>query len=208
MTALRAVVLCASFGVGLFTGCYTERLPPPTYRYPCDAADDCPEGEGCIQGLCQIGCTQATFAMDCPQDGSYLACLNGVCASGCDVENDPCPGELQCIDLGLEVSGGGFFGGGGDSETIGVCGRLCEADDADACPSGEACVQGFCVVTCDPAADPDPCPDGLVCTLGLCIPELVDVDLPPGGSDGSAAATTDGGATGTSTAGTATGGGQ
>lgn len=172
MPALRAVAssaaLAAVFGVGFLAGCYSERATPPTYRYPCSSSSECPEDESCVEGLCQIPCTQATFEDDCPQNGSFLACFNGVCAGGCEVDQDQCPNGTECVDLGLDVSGGGFIGGG-STATIGVCGRMCETGEAS-CPTGEVCIEGFCVATCDPNV-PDPiCPSGFECTLGICAP--------------------------------------
>ena len=207
MPALRVVAssagLAVVFGIGLAAGCYSERATPPTYRYPCSSSDQCPEDESCIDGLCQIPCTTATFEDDCPQNGSYLACFNGVCAGGCDVAQTRCPGDLECIDLGLDVSGGGFIGGGSDA-TIGVCGRMCEPGTTS-CPDGEVCLQGFCVVTCDPDAVEDLCPSGFACTLGVCIPPGFGPETASGSDAGidSSGGTADGG---TADGGTADGG--
>jgi hypothetical protein len=184
------------FTVGLVVGCYSERATPPTYRYPCSSSEECPQDQSCIDGLCEIPCTTATFEDDCPQNGSFLTCFNGVCASGCDVEDELCPTGLECVDLGLDVSGGGFIGGGSDA-TIGVCGRMCEAGTTS-CPDGEICLQGFCVVTCDPNLAEPICPSGFECTLGVCAPPglgPMTASATNGGSDTGDATLTTGDAT-------------
>ncbi len=152
-----SVALLAS---GLVSGCFTERLPPPAFRYACGSDVDCGMGDRCISGLCQTPCSQATFAMAC-DTRSHVACFNGACASLCEIaEGSKCPSPQTCIDVGLsEVS----------SETagFGVCGTACTGDT---CPEGELCLEGFCVQSCD-LANPLSCPTGLVCTAGFCLPD-------------------------------------
>jgi hypothetical protein len=96
----------------------------------------------------------------------------------------------MCLDLGIEIGGGGGFVGGGSDVDVGVCGEWCTEGS---CPEGELCVAQFCVATCDPAG-PDTCnvSFGLTCQNGLCLPDLggvptTDTDLPT--SDGTAMTT-------------------
>jgi hypothetical protein len=166
-------IACAVMGSA---GCFSDRLPPPTFRYSCSVDDDCTQPEACIRGLCQIPCRQATFRDDCPAAGSYLACFNGVCSNVCTVGADHCTQPQSCIELPLDLAGsnggGGFGGGGGaSSDAIGLCGVECTPGD-DVCPSGEVCLQGFCVQGCMFDAE---CQDGFSCIFGVCLPSDVEV---------------------------------
>lgn len=202
----RLIRLALACGVGVSIGCYSERLPPPTYRYACDADEDCDPGEVCLDGLCQIPCTQATFDEDCPSEDFYIACFNGVCSDACTVGKAQCPAPQSCISLGLDVSGGdgGFTAGAPVDDPIGVCGVECEPGS---CPEGEQCLQGFCVAQCESDAD---CSQGLACVAGLCLPSEIP-DTTTGGTGTSDGSETTTGQTGTSSAGgtgTSTGGTQ
>ncbi len=142
--------------------CYSERLPPPTFRHQCSANGDCGDGESCVSGLCQVECTQATATDDCGlmgQGASYLACINGVCSTACDLSADPCPGPQSCLEIP------------GISEALGsgVCMEECSAGS---CPEGELCLQGFCAPTCDPN-DEGSCDDDQTCLAGVCVPDEV-----------------------------------
>lgn len=165
------LLICIALGggFGLSSGCYSERVPPSTYRYACDADGDCNDGEACRTGICERTCSSATAAEDCGTD--FALCFNGACASTCDVEDAPCPSVQECIDLsdlGVDV-GGGASPFGGSTAALGICGRMCEPGDG-LCPDTETCLGGFCVTLCDPAAD-DECPEGTVCSaVGLCAP--------------------------------------
>ena len=159
-------------GLSVVMACYSERLPPPNFRYGCTQDSDCSDPQRCIDNLCQIPCTQATFSTACGQNGGFAFCLNGVCSSTCLQSDDNCPGRQRCLspgfNLGSLIGGGGGFGGGGgvDTEDLGICGMECTPSS---CPEGEACFAGFCVATCEPDG-PDTCPSGFVCAGGLCVP--------------------------------------
>jgi hypothetical protein len=175
MTCFRALLVhSALFGVTstlLGAGCYAERLPPPAYRYACDADNDCSDPERCIDSLCQIPCTYETFADDCPEAGGYLFCVNGTCSTGCELGSDECPNSQQCLDIGIpeDQGGGGFFGG--STGPLGVCTVPC---GETTCPSGQICVAGACAFPCVN----DMCPPGLECYQRLvCIPPAL---LPEG----------------------------
>jgi hypothetical protein len=146
-------------------GCFLDRPRPATFRNDCDADRDCRSGEICLQGLCEVPCTQATASDDCPSD-TYVACLNGACANTCQLDADkPCPGAQACLDLGL--GGEGSYPGGGGSEPVGLCTALCTSDPPT-CPTGEVCLEGLCAQSC---ATPEDCGDGLTCVLGVCVPD-------------------------------------
>ena len=172
-TRVSAVVLALGLGGAGAGACYSERLPPPTYRYACSSDGDCDDEEECRDGLCETPCTIATFEDDC--GSGFAFCFNGACSNTCEVDGDVCPGSQECVSLaefGIDLGGGGGspFGGGSSSE-LGLCGRMCEGDGAGLCPEGEACFEGFCVATCDPAAAEDECAEGFVCVLGFCAPD-------------------------------------
>lgn len=143
--------------LALSSACFSERLPPPTFRHTCGGEGDCGEGESCISGLCQVACTQATATEDC--GGSYVACINGVCSSACQLDDDICPGAQSCAEIPVL------------SEQLGA-GICMETCSPDSCPEGEICIEGFCTESCDPA-DSDSCSTGNVCLLGVCVPEEV-----------------------------------
>jgi hypothetical protein len=192
----------------VLAGCYSERLPPPNFRYACGGDGDCNDNERCISGLCQVPCTQANADDDCPTSDGFATCFNGVCVSSCELPAEVCEGEGEnevcerrerrgtctkphmCLDLGIELGGGGSFFGGVSDVDVGVCGEWCTEGS---CPEGEVCVAQLCVATCDPAG-PDTCNAafGLTCQNGLCLPQLdgataSDTDLPT--SDGTSMTT-------------------
>lgn len=164
MRPILSSVLAVLAGA-LVGSCYAERQPPPSFRYVCDKDGDCRGSQECIDGLCETPCTLLTFEEDCLN--GELVCLNGVCSSGCDVDKDTCPGAQQCVDLDLDVSGGGGFFGGGDSDVVvGVCMRPCTNTS---CGELHVCIEGFCVQTC---VDDEQCPPATSCQQSLCLPDL------------------------------------
>jgi len=181
MTATR--LLAAALGLGSVLGisCYSEPRPPSTYRYACEADDDCNPNEMCRRGLCERPCTQLEVAAGaatdedasddpCPLTSGYAACFNGACANTCAVGSDFCANGQECIDLsalGIDVGGGSSnpFGGGSD-DPIGICGIKCEPGD-EICPDSEVCLMGFCAIDCSTG---QVCPDDLECFFGVCIP--------------------------------------
>jgi hypothetical protein len=192
MIATRSLAAALALGSALGISCYSEPLPPSTYRYACEADDDCTANEACRQGRCERPCTQLTSAEDCPQAEGFVACFNGACASPCAVGSKYCPSNQECIDLGLDLSGGSSnpFGGGSDA-TIGICGIKCDAgDNADLCPEGEVCIAEFgsCAIDCSQGQE---CPGGYACIFGVCAPESV-LPMDDGGSS-MATSTDDGG---------------
>ena len=167
---LSFAVACAMSAT--LAGCFSDRLPPPNFRFSCSVDDDCSEPEACIRGLCQIPCRQATFRRDCPSAGSYAACLNGVCSNVCTVGEGHCPPTLSCLGLPFDApdgNGNGGFGGGGapPAGDIGICGVECTPGD-DVCPQGETCLFGFCLQICE---FDEQCQDGFSCVGTLCLPE-------------------------------------
>lgn len=183
MTAPRSLLLALLGSLALGVSCYSEQLPPSTYRFACDADTDCDAGEICRRGLCERPCHQATAQEDCPFEDGYATCFNGACANTCELGAGRCPGDYECIDLGLEA-GGGF---GGPSEPVGLCGLECDPADDDICPEGEICVDAFglgaCVVDCSAGQD---CPSGYFCLFGVCAPE--GTEIPMGDTSGSGGA--------------------
>lgn len=198
MTATRLLAAALALGSVLGISCYSEPLPPSTYRYACDGDGDCSSAEICRRGLCERPCTQLEVAAaaltedpsddPCPSEDGYALCFNGVCASTCAVGEGFCATGQECIDLGLDLGGGGNPFGGGSDATIGICGLQCDAaDNADICPEGEVCVAEFgaCAVDCSQG---QACPNGYTCFFGVCAPD--DGGSAPGGgeSDGSGGA--------------------
>jgi hypothetical protein len=220
MARPHAVLVAVLAGFAGAASCYSDRLPPPTFRHVCNGDNDCIEGEQCIDGLCQVPCTQATFSDDCPEGGGYAMCFNGVCSHVCQLPGGPCAAGQECLDLGFDLAalgggGGGLFGGSDSDTPLGVCGRPCE----DGCPTGEVCLQGFCVLTCDPAAEQSMCPFDFPCQGGLCLPDFGEGTGGEGGTllatesitdtgdtgDATTTADTDGGTGGGTLVGTETG---
>ena len=171
LAAAATVALAVSMVAS--TGCYAEREPPTTYRYPCSTNADCDDVEACRGGICERLCSVATFEDDCGASINFATCFNGACASVCEIGADECPSEQECVDLsefGVDLSGAGspFIVGGGGDGPLGVCGRKCEDDTL--CGAGESCFEGFCVEACEPGASS--CADGFVCAPpGVCAPE-------------------------------------
>lgn len=169
MTATRSLAAALGLGSVLGLGCYSEPLPPSTYRYSCDGDGDCSDVEFCRNGRCERRCTQLTAEDDCPAEEGYALCFNGACASTCGLGGNYCPSGQECIDLGLSAGGGSPFGG--SDVAVGICGLQCDdGENADICPEGEVCVAQFgaCAVDCSQG---QACPEGYSCFFGLCAPE-------------------------------------
>lgn len=92
----------------------------------CNEADDCTNGQACVNGLCTATqrptCTTATEATDC---GTGRLCVDGECVT----DADACQFNSEC-----------------------GAGRVCvnqhctsECDATRACPSGASCISGYCV---------------------------------------------------------------
>ena len=179
---LRIASSCLVAALVFAGGCFSERLAPPTFRHTCANEDECADGEACMSGLCQVPCTVASAAMDCPsQPQGYVGCINGACANACEFGSS-CPGEQSCNELpGLT-----------ELLEAGVCAELCEPGD---CADEEVCVAGFCVGRCDPT-DPTSCAAGSVCFENVCVPEeLVDTMQPETTADPSETDSASGGDT-------------
>lgn len=220
------VALALGLSLVSSSGCYSERPPPPNFRYTCESPDDCSEFEDCIRGLCQVPCTQQNAQEQCTDRG-FLACVNGTCTSTCGVGVDgSCPGTLECIEVDLGFNGGGggggfggFGGGGGGDEPLGVCATPCTADNG-VCPEGQFCFEGIdgvdtsglplnvCVALCTTGTD---CGPGFDCFMNFCVPEGTDIpgfgDTDESGTAGDETEGTDDAETGgTLTGGPVTGG--
>ncbi len=142
--------------------CYGERQPPPTFRYACNSDADCENPERCMHGLCQVPCSMMTAEDVCTAD-NHLACFNGACSTGCNPDDsDVCPKTQTCVDIGLMLMQGGQFGATEDQK-LGVCGTACTEGS---CPTGEVCVEGFCL---QPCGDEGECGIGFSCVMGFCI---------------------------------------
>ncbi len=159
----RSLLLLTFAGATGIGACFGDQVSPPTFRNVCEVDADCRDHQVCVKGLCERPCTQATAVEDCPNSGRYAGCINGACASLCELpsegKKDPCAAPATCWDLGLPGAGGG----GGDR--IGACVTPCTEDS---CPENEVCVQGFCAASCTTDGD---CQSGLVCLLGICAPD-------------------------------------
>lgn len=192
MTVTRSLAVTLGLGSILGISCYSEPRPPSTYRYACEADDDCNPSETCRRGLCERPCSQLDVAAGaltedasddpCPTSSGYATCFNGACANTCAVGKDYCAQGQECIDLsvlGIDLGGASSNPfGGGSSDPIGICGVMCEPGD-DICPESETCLMGFCAVDCSQGQT---CPDGYDCFFGVCVPAAVLPSDDDGGS--------------------------
>lgn len=156
------------------TNCFTDRLPPPNFRYSCGVNEDCSVGESCISGVCQVPCTVASTAL-CIEFG-YTACFNGTCTGLCGIGDDEsCTSPQTCQDLGVDladyVSTQGFSSISG---ALGLCGTSCQVTG---CPEEEMCIGDVCAMQCETAST---CPFGFDCIANFCVPEGID---PTGGME-------------------------
>lgn len=179
MTTPRTLVAALLLGSGLGLSCYSERPPPPAFRYACDSDADCNSDETCRYGICERPCTQTSIfiaqlveaeSQPCPFETYTAGCFNNACANTCELgSTDNCPPSQVCVDVGLEISGGGgFFGGGGSTSGTGVCVTECnDSDRADICTVGERCMEGVCEpIDCTAG---EACNDGEICFFGGCV---------------------------------------
>lgn len=183
----RSLAAWLALGSILGIGCYSEPLPPSTYRYACEADADCNANELCRRGRCEQPCSTvevvaaSLLGADQPcsiEDGAV--CQNGACANTCALGSDYCSPGYTCLDIGLGSLGGGGFGG--SSDPVGVC--TVECDD-ELCPPGEACTEGACApIDCSTG---QACPDDHACFFGLCMPSCVGGQACPEGYACSAA---------------------
>ena len=177
----RPLPYVAAAVIGVAIGCYSDRLPPPTYRYVCQTNDDCnctadtdgdqidPDchdhhtgsewGEVCISGLCQFPCTLANSSIRCAQDpakpitGSFATCFDQVCSSTCRIGKNDCYGPQKCLRIPGALSSLVGGGGGGGGNPLGGGGSSTEAI-------------GLCGVACQSSAD---CNGGTACIpYGYC----------------------------------------
>jgi hypothetical protein len=185
----RSLAAWLALGSILGVGCYSEPLPPSTYRYACEADSDCNADELCRRGRCEQPCStvevvaSSLLGAELPcalADG--LVCQNGACASTCALGSDYCPRGYTCLDIGLGSIGGGGFGGGGSNDPVGVCTLAC---DDQLCPPGEACREGACApIDCSAG---QACPEAHACFFGLCMPSCTGGQACPEGYACSAA---------------------
>ena len=125
-------------GLTGLTGCFGDTQQPATFRFECKSDGDCTDPEQCIDSLCQVPCTYASFEDDCP--GDTVTCFNGLCSNLCELDGRGCPGTQDCLEVPIDPGAGGF--GGVDTSNLGICGSKCSADS---CPDGELCLEGICV---------------------------------------------------------------
>src|SRR5690606_19130179 len=120
MRCFRLAFACLA-AAGSSGSCYAERPTPPFHRFSCSTSEDCNDNEQCIRGLCQVPCTTRTMEENC-RGGAFVACLNGTCASVCELDESACPGTQSCIDLGLSIDGGNTLTSASGSSEVGLCG--------------------------------------------------------------------------------------
>ena len=183
MSRLRAIVgLCLSTAIGMAAGCFRDGTPPPGFRYYCDTDADCqplfddmgepvldddgePFVEQCIDGLCQYACSGSVLGFidpmaksGCPPDREGYTCFNGTCNHLCDAAAEPseCSTPQTCVAFAEIV------GDVPDLEDLlamlpqerpGLCGVLCDPEDATTCPDGQLCFDGVCVDLSGGASD-------------------------------------------------------
>lgn len=167
----RSLAALLALGSVLGVGCYSEPLPPSTYRYPCDGDAGCNANEVCLRGHCEQPCSTVEVVaagllgadQPCPIESGYATCFNGACANTCALGSNYCSPGYTCLDIGLGSIGGGNFGS--SSDPVGVC--TIECDD-ELCPPGEACQAGACApLDCSMG---QACPADHGCFFGLCMP--------------------------------------
>ncbi|MFZ9889826.1 MAG: hypothetical protein ACO3JL_20210, partial [Myxococcota bacterium] len=149
-----------------------QRLAEVAFGDECTEDLDCPEGDYCVDGRCELDdregcsvCEVCTSHAACGV-GGYCAGLgrnsdSGICTKYC-TSSAQCPGNSECV---LWDSGRG---------EVQVCGSAARDDD------GALCAEGWqCTVAC---RDDVPCGAGEVCAAGVCAPDTARPDE-DGGED-------------------------
>ncbi len=194
LASLRWPVLVALLTSGVLA------CDPKARPGPCSEDADCPEGQGCVAGLCVLvdcredaDCEAGESCVDhtclsggeCSLDGECAlgqVCEQGRCVAGCRTDRD-CPADARCL---------------GAEDGLGECAEC--LTDAD-CAAGERCLEGACRQACQGAQDCpgqhcDPgtqtcvdcledghCAVGEICTGGECVAGCrSDRDCPAGQS--------------------------
>ena len=147
-------------------------VPEGSVGTPCEDAGDCDEGAPCLDTDPPVCAKVCADDGDCPK---HMECVEQpgnpdpvfLCIPICD---DP----AECADggCGFISDGCGTFVPCGDCEgdneycsAENLCVCEFEACDETCCNEGESCVDGACIVECEPACEP--C---FVCTAGACLP--------------------------------------
>ena len=162
----------------------------------CMSADvECPEGETCVDGDCEVTCTADSDCEDadvCTMD----ACVDGICINvevNCDDGDlctlDSCDSAVGCANDPL--CDAGFECDPDTGECFAPCTSDVECDDDDLCTT-DTCTDGICsnaevdcedddactIASCDPDTGDcvtDPlCDDGDLCTTGNCTDGVCD----------------------------------
>jgi hypothetical protein len=160
MPAMHRISLSSFIGLAGFFGfvmgaCFIESPQPSTFRFACEADDDCGDTQVCADGLCQQACGAADD-LECPNDAPL--CFNGHCSSVCPVDEEVCPSPQTCITFEDPSAD--------EPPTSGICGIPCDDQDHP-CGEGSLCFEGACVATC---MTDDECGEGESCLAGVCIP--------------------------------------
>lgn len=131
-------------GGGAAEGGAPATCDPTLVVCSCSSADECGEGQTCLDGQCLSPCE---FDYQCGD----RVCAEGSCVAACDAEV-PCGAGYACV-------GGGCMP---DPFTP-------ECADSSTC-EGLECVEGFCTTLCQANAD---CPEGELCdeASGSCFPD-------------------------------------
>lgn len=155
MSRHRISFLFAGFALAVGLGaCFIESPQPSTFRFACEADDECGEGQRCADGLCQQACGGAEDS-ECPSDAPV--CINSHCSSVCPVDEDVCPEPQTCISFADPASE--------EAPTSGICAVACD-DDEHPCGEGQLCLAGVCL---SPCMTDDDCGQGESCTANVCI---------------------------------------
>jgi hypothetical protein len=194
--------ICSSQGI-CFDGCTTDGACPGTDVCsagrcvpPCASEADCEPGEECDEtGHCRIP-GSCTTSWDCPEAEMHCDRTTGMCAPGCEVDDDCRTAALicrdgECVDAPCRGAYACAFGQICDFDTgecrvpdEDYCGT-CDGDDPESCGPGNLCAnlqdgegndQGaYCWIAC--SDDPlNRCPRGYNC-------QEIEVPTSGGGSE-------------------------